>query len=389
MSDATHDTPAGPASTANRRLIAAAAGLLTLASIGFAVQFYRNVLGVLLFNEQYLAGMLGLGMALVYLTQPAHRGWSRPSVPWYDWLLAAASLVAGACLFWKFPVYSADMTSRPLDGLLIAFIAIPLVVEALRRSVGPPLAIVVIVFLGYALVGHLVPGALAGRHVKITQLAFYLVWDPGSMLGLPLMVATTIVIAFIFFGQLLFASGGSAFFTDIALALDGPLPRRLGQDRGDRVLPVRHDLGQRGEQRRLRRRRHHPADEARRLSRPRRRGDRSGGLDRRPADAAGDGRRRLPHGGIPAGALSRRGDRRDAAGAALLLCAVHPGRSDGRAQRLHPCRRHADPADRQGAQAGLAFPASVRRADLRAVLAQLVAGTVGARRRRGAGGRPA
>jgi TRAP transporter 4TM/12TM fusion protein len=34
-------------------------------------------------------------------------------------------------------------------------------------------------------------------------------------------VATTIVIAFIFFGALLFASGGSAFFTDIALTLMG------------------------------------------------------------------------------------------------------------------------------------------------------------------------
>ena len=41
------------------------------------------------------------------------------------------------------------------------------------------------------------------------------------MLGLPLMVATTIVIAFVFFGNLLFASGGSAFFTDIALTLMG------------------------------------------------------------------------------------------------------------------------------------------------------------------------
>ena len=41
------------------------------------------------------------------------------------------------------------------------------------------------------------------------------------MLGLPLMVATTIVIAFVFFGSLLFASGGSAFFTDIALTLMG------------------------------------------------------------------------------------------------------------------------------------------------------------------------
>jgi TRAP transporter 4TM/12TM fusion protein len=35
------------------------------------------------------------------------------------------------------------------------------------------------------------------------------------------MVATTIVIAFVFFGALLFASGGSAFFTDIALTLMG------------------------------------------------------------------------------------------------------------------------------------------------------------------------
>ena len=53
------------------------------------------------------------------------------------------------------------------------------------------------------------------------QLAFYLVWDPGSMLGLPVLVAATIVIAFVFFGNLLFASGGSAFFTDIALSLMG------------------------------------------------------------------------------------------------------------------------------------------------------------------------
>ena len=62
---------------------------------------------------------------------------------------------------------------------------------------------------------------LAGLPVDVSQLAFYLVWDPGSMLGLPVLVAATIVIAFVFFGNLLFASGGSAFFTDIALTLMG------------------------------------------------------------------------------------------------------------------------------------------------------------------------
>jgi TRAP transporter 4TM/12TM fusion protein len=41
------------------------------------------------------------------------------------------------------------------------------------------------------------------------------------MLGIPLAIATTIVVAFIFFGQLLFKSGGSEFFTDLSLAVMG------------------------------------------------------------------------------------------------------------------------------------------------------------------------
>jgi TRAP transporter 4TM/12TM fusion protein len=221
VSEQTHQPPPGPASAAARGLIAVGASLLTLASIGFAIQFYRNVLGLLLFNEQFLAGMLALGMALVYLTQPIRPGMQRPAVPWYDWLLAAASLAVGCYVAVRFPALSEQVVERPLDGLIVAFITVPLVIEGLRRTVGLALTIVVIVFLGYALVGHLVPGALAGRPVKITQLVFYLVWDAGSLLGLPLLVATTIVIAFVFFGGLLFSSGGSAFFTDIALTLMG------------------------------------------------------------------------------------------------------------------------------------------------------------------------
>ena len=45
----------------------AVAMLLTLASLGWAMQFYREVLGILLQNEQFLAAMLGLSLALVGL----------------------------------------------------------------------------------------------------------------------------------------------------------------------------------------------------------------------------------------------------------------------------------------------------------------------------------
>ena len=221
MSEEVHEAPAGPQSTGARRIVFAGASLLTLASIAFALQFYRNVLGLLLYNEQFLAGMAALGMALVYVVQPARSGARRPAVPWYDWLFAALSVVVGACIAVRFPALSEDMTSRPVYGLVIAFVTVPLVLEALRRTVGMALTIIVVVFLVYAPLSQYVPGPLAGLPVSVAQLAYYLVWDPGSMLGLPLMVASTIVIAFVFFGALLFASGGSAFFTDIALTLMG------------------------------------------------------------------------------------------------------------------------------------------------------------------------
>jgi TRAP transporter 4TM/12TM fusion protein len=204
-----------------RWLIGTAAVLLTLASLGWAIQFYRQVLGLLLQTEQFLAGMLALALALVFLSQPARRGAPRDRIPWYDWLLAAIGLGLGIYIAVFFGPLSEEVVARPMDGLIVAFIVIPLVIEGLRRVAGNALVIVVVGFLIYALVGDLVPGQLAGRPVKVTQLFYYLTWDPGSMLGVPMVVATTIVIAFIFFGQLLFASGGSAFFTDISLAVMG------------------------------------------------------------------------------------------------------------------------------------------------------------------------
>ena len=351
MSDETHDAPAGPQGKGARRLIVAAASLLTLASIAFAFQLYRNVLGLLLYNEQFLSGMLGLGMALVYLTQPARRGTSKPAISWYDWLLAALSVIVGIVIAVRFPALSEDMTSRPLRRLDYRLrhrpagdrgtapqrrprahhrrrrlsrlrTAWPIRAGRARRPAGR-----------YPAAG-LLSGVGSRQHARPAA-------DGGDHHRHRLRFLRAIAICLRRLGV----------FHRHRAYLDGPLSRRLGQDRGDRLLPVRHDLGQRGEQRRLRRRADDPADAARRLSRPRRRGNRSGRLDRRPAHAAGDGRRRLPDGGIPAGAISRRGDRRHAAGAALLLCAVHPGRSDGGGQRLHPCRRHADSAHRQGVDA--------------------------------------
>jgi TRAP transporter 4TM/12TM fusion protein len=220
VTDTHQQSPAGLQSPAARRLVFVCASLLTLGSVVFALELFRAV-GLLIYNEQFLAGMMALAMPLVFLTQPARVGAERKTIPGFDWVLAALSFLVGAYLTIRFPDLSENMTTRPLDGLIVAAFAIPIVIEALRRTVGMALTIVVIAFIIYAPLGQYVPGALAGLPVDVPQLAFYLVWDPGSMLGLPLVVAATIVIAFILFGALLFASGGSAFFTDVALSLMG------------------------------------------------------------------------------------------------------------------------------------------------------------------------
>ncbi|NQV56773.1 MAG: TRAP transporter fused permease subunit, partial [Rhodospirillales bacterium] len=94
-------------------------------------------------------------------------------------------------------------------------------IEGLRRTVGYSLVVVVLVIAGYAMVGHLVPGDLQTREIQIGNTLVYLGLDTSALFGIAMTVATTIVITFIFFGQLLMRSGGSNFFNDISLALMG------------------------------------------------------------------------------------------------------------------------------------------------------------------------
>ena len=76
-------------------------------------------------------------------------------------------------------------------------------------------------FIFYAMIGHLVPGELETRQVSVDFFASYISLDSSGLFGLPMVVATTIVITFVFFGQLLMRSGGAAVFNEVSLALMG------------------------------------------------------------------------------------------------------------------------------------------------------------------------
>lgn len=194
------------------------AGLtLIVLSIAGNVPFF---LKVSIFTQQALGAVLGLALATVFLTRP-FRGGTREQVPPLDVILAVIGLVAGAYVAVRYPVLSGEFFYRKTETFLVGLVIIPLVVEALRRTAGLGLVSILSVFLVYGLLADKVPGHLEGRAQSFPKLFSYLGVDLNALFGLPLEIITGIVVVFIFLGQLLLRTGGSEWFTDLAIAATG------------------------------------------------------------------------------------------------------------------------------------------------------------------------
>ena len=198
------------------------AGTLTLVAMLQAASL-PSQLGYSYYTEQFLAVVLGLSLAIVFLVSGrTDKGKSdRGLVSLLNWGLSALGLGLSLYVAVAYPSLVSSAMSLPWDALVVGVALFLLVLEGLRRAVGWTLVIVVLVIVGYGMIGHLVPGALQTREVAPARLAVYLAFDPNGLLGLTLNVAATVVVAFVFFGQLLLRSGGADFFNDIAMATMG------------------------------------------------------------------------------------------------------------------------------------------------------------------------
>jgi TRAP transporter 4TM/12TM fusion protein len=192
--------------------------LLIAGSIAWSLDLFRPV-GLVLFSEQFAAGAFGIGLGLTFLRFRSNRKAS--AVPWYDWLLAAASLVLLGYVTAYFPHLTAISGTVNAETMVLSVGITLLTLEGTRRTIGWSLVIILLVLGGYVLVGHLVPGDLQTRKVDLGELLAYLNLDNNGLLGLILQITVIVIIPFVLMGQLLMRSGGSGFFNDIAIALMG------------------------------------------------------------------------------------------------------------------------------------------------------------------------
>jgi TRAP transporter 4TM/12TM fusion protein len=226
MSDIKQELSAPDASvpklTWDRRVVHVLAGLLTVVAVAQAADIPSR-LGYAYYTEQFLAVILGLSLALVFLVRRFKSGDDVVPRPpsGLDLVLAGLGLILSLYVAWNYPTLLASAMLLPWDALLVGGLLFLLLLEGLRRAVGMTLVVVVVVIVAYGIVGHLVPGVLQTREVQPARLAVYLAFDPNGLFGITLSVAATVVITFVLFGQLLLRSGGADFFNDIALATMG------------------------------------------------------------------------------------------------------------------------------------------------------------------------
>lgn len=212
-----------------KTLVNTLAVTLTCGVLAWAADLVR-MFGFLIYTEQYIALMVALALPLVFLTVPMRRDTAHPeeegarrsgNVPWFDMLAALVGFGLGIYIAFRFPELSEMGSERPWDGLIPAIVLCLLFAEGLRRTAGTAITVVVLGFFVLALVGYLLPGALTGRKVQVDRLTYFLVWDSSALFGTVMQIITTVVVTFVFFGNILFKTGGSAFFTDISMALMG------------------------------------------------------------------------------------------------------------------------------------------------------------------------
>ena len=164
---------------------------------------------------------LGFAFLLVYLSYPATKNSPRYKVPILDWFFA---IFASFCALYLLIFYN-DLASRAgmatKTDVVISIAGILLLIEATRRALGPPLAIIAGVFLIYTYAGQYMPDILVHKGHNLTKIASHQWLATEGVFGIALGVSASFVFLFVLFGALLEKAGAGNYFIKVAFALLG------------------------------------------------------------------------------------------------------------------------------------------------------------------------
>jgi len=166
---------------------------------------------------------LSFALFLAFLSYPAFKNSNKNTIPLMDWGLALIGAFLGAYYF----IFYDGIVTRvgiPNQMDVIAGVAgILILLEATRRSLGAPLAVIALIFLLFNFMGPNLPQLLAHNANKITTIVNQQWITTEGVFGIALGVSTKFVFLFVLFGALLDKAGAGNYFIKTAFSLLGHL----------------------------------------------------------------------------------------------------------------------------------------------------------------------
>jgi TRAP transporter 4TM/12TM fusion protein len=166
---------------------------------------------------------LAFAMFLAFLAWPASSRSPRDRVPALDWIFAAVGAFAGAYLL----LFYVGLSTRPgqpnLMDIVVASAGVLLLLEATRRSVGWPMAVLAALFIFYAMAGPLMPEVLEHKGASLNRLLSHMWLTTEGVYGIALGVSTGTIFVYVLFGTLLDRAGGGNYMMQVSFAALGHL----------------------------------------------------------------------------------------------------------------------------------------------------------------------
>lgn len=195
--------------------------LVAVLCVGFTV-FHLFVLNVYSLEPlMFRVIHVGWGGAIGFMLYSAFKRAGRQGVPWYDWLLAAASIGCAAYVTVEIDglLFRAGAQWTPWD-VVVGFVGTLLVLEFGRRTSGLALVVIAGAFLLYTFVGPWMPGVLQHRGYAFGQIFTYMYSEYG-MFGVTTQVSSSYIILFVTFAAFLQVSKVGDYINDLCNALFG------------------------------------------------------------------------------------------------------------------------------------------------------------------------
>ncbi len=195
-----------------------------VATVLFVLHWFSvPVFGTILSSTPYYYLLLTVLAFNIFMGLGASMQRRRQSPPWYDYVLASATL---GCMVY-FLMNSTEIAARNWDrppGLTQSAFAVVLgllALEAGRRIGGWPLVIVYLVAIAYPMVAEKMPGILYAISFNFSEVIGYYAYSAGGILGLPSQLFGELVLGFYLFAGMMIGLGGGEFFLRLATAISG------------------------------------------------------------------------------------------------------------------------------------------------------------------------